>query len=123
MAEAAAVAAAVAAAAPAAKLSKQLHTAAAADEHTAGNIDDRHCSQVQGLLPQPEVQQLLLEMGKVLQASFLQVPPLQVLVQASQIQQGLLQELLGLCQARQRPLPKLQREEILRHHFQRDSSG
>jgi RNA 3'-terminal phosphate cyclase len=49
MAEAAAVAAAAVAAELAARLSRQLHTAAAADEHTAGSIGGRHCSQGQGL--------------------------------------------------------------------------
>jgi len=71
MAEAAAVAAVAAAAELAARLSKQPRTAAAADEHTAGSIGDRHCSQGQGWWQQQEVLQLLLVTVKVLLASFL----------------------------------------------------
>jgi len=106
MVEAAAVAAVAAAAELAARLSKQPRTAAAADEHTAGSIGGRHCSQGQGWWQQQEVLQSLLVTVKVLLASFLLVLLPLVLAQASQIQQGLHQVLLEQCQARQTPLPK-----------------
>jgi len=107
---AAAVAAVAAAAELAARLSKQPRTAAAADEHTAGSIDGRHCSQGQGWWQQQEVLQLLLVMVKVLLANLhLLVLLLLVLDQASQIQQELRQArqvLQGQCPARRIPLPK-----------------